>query len=222
MPPATATADPVTKPNPVTLCGAKNRAGKPCRLQAGHGTKHPGVGRCRRHGGSSPQAELGGQVILARREAAVMGTPLPVEPHEAILECIRIAAGEVAYASERISELAPDEAVGPVTITNTRPRKGEYGMEEHGDEVTEVKLEAPALHVWITVRHHAMDRLVTYSKVAIAAGIEERRVKLAESQGALIATAVRNILAALGVADDPRAPEVVRRELTVIAGGQAI
>jgi hypothetical protein len=59
-----------------------------------------------------------------------------------------------------------------------------------------------------------MDRLVDYSKVAIAAGIEERRVKLAEQQGALLAQAIRGILAELGVGDRPEVPAVVRRHLT--------
>lgn len=32
-------------------CGAKTRSGKLCKNPAGHGTDHPGEGRCRRHGG---------------------------------------------------------------------------------------------------------------------------------------------------------------------------
>jgi hypothetical protein len=79
----------------------------------------------------------------------------------------------------------------------------------------------PALHIWIAARHQAMDRLVDYSKIAIAAGIEERRVKLAEQQGALLAQAIRGILAELGVGDRPEVPAVVRRHLTLIAGHAA-
>ena len=94
--------DPVEQP---WNCGAKTRKGTPCEQRAGHGTKHPGIGRCSKHGGSSPNAEVSGQVTLARREAQVMGQPLDMEPHTAILECIKIAAGEVQYASERIAEL---------------------------------------------------------------------------------------------------------------------
>ncbi|CAM3665678.1 HGGxSTG domain-containing protein [Deinococcus frigens] len=32
-------------------CGAKTRSGKPCKRPAGHGTPHPGEGKCRLHGG---------------------------------------------------------------------------------------------------------------------------------------------------------------------------
>lgn len=35
-------------------CGAKTRSGGPCRHEAGWGTDHPGAGRCKLHGGSTP------------------------------------------------------------------------------------------------------------------------------------------------------------------------
>jgi hypothetical protein len=51
-------------------------------------------------------------VQLARREQQIMGAPLSIEPQDAILECIAISAGEVAYASERIAELQAGETLG--------------------------------------------------------------------------------------------------------------
>jgi len=36
-------------------CGAKTRAGMPCRRPAGWGTDHPGEGRCKLHGGANPR-----------------------------------------------------------------------------------------------------------------------------------------------------------------------
>ena len=35
------------------ICGAKTRKGTPCLRPAGWGTNHPGIGRCKLHGGSS-------------------------------------------------------------------------------------------------------------------------------------------------------------------------
>lgn len=203
-------------------CGAETRTTLPdgtkklCGRTKGWGTNHPGIGRCRNHGGASPQAEISGCVQLARRDEVVMGAPLDnLRPEEALLECIRIAGGEVRYASERIAELDPDEAVGPVVTT--RPLKWEKGAESPDERVAEHG--PPALHIWIEVRHKAMDRLVNYTKVAIAAGLEERRVRVAEAQGQLLAEAVRGILKDLGVADHPQAPTVVRRHLTMMAAG---
>lgn len=199
------------------LCGANKRSGGTCRRSAGWGTGHVGVGRCKNHLGATPNHELHGQLILARREAAVMGTPLDADPHEAILECIRISAGEVAYASERIAELQDDQVVGPVVTT--RPLKHEKGAESKTERVEEHG--PPAVHIWIEVRHRAMDRLVTYSKVAIAAGIAERQVQIAERQGQLLAEVIRGILGDLGVANHPQAPAVVRKHLSLVGGRQA-
>ena len=87
--------------------------------------------------------------------------------------------------------------------------------------VEEIKVDAPALHIWIVARHQAMDRLVTYSATAIKAGIEERRVKLAESQGQLLVAVIRGVLQELGVLDRPEVPGIVRRQLTLVAGQAA-
>lgn len=202
-------------------CGAKTRAGRPCLKPAGAGTTHVGVGRCRLHGGASPNAEVAGQVALARREAVVMGVPIDVEPHAAILTCIRIAAGEVQYCSERIAELEPEDAVGAVTIRTVRPLKLEQGAESSHRTVEETRFDAPALHIWILARRQATDRLVAYSAAALKAGVEQRRVEIAEQQGQLLVEVIRGVLHDLGVADHPEAPAVVRHHLTLISARAA-
>lgn len=40
-------------------CGAKTRNGQKCQYTAGHGTDHPGTGKCRLHGGASKGAPKG-------------------------------------------------------------------------------------------------------------------------------------------------------------------
>lgn len=194
-------------------CGARTKAGRPCQKAAGWGTSHPGAGECRLHTGSTPAGELRGQIMLARRDMVAMGSPLPIEPHEAILECIRITAGEVAFCSERIAELELSDLVGPVLTSSVRD-----GDETHEETRRE---GAPTVHVWIAVRARAMDRLVGYSAAALRAGIEERRVRIAESQAQLLAQAVRGIMRDLGVEDRPDAPAIVRRHLTMISGAVA-
>src|SRR5690349_3505226 len=37
----------------MTICGAKNRQGQPCKRPAGWGTDHVGSGKCKLHGGAS-------------------------------------------------------------------------------------------------------------------------------------------------------------------------
>jgi hypothetical protein len=199
----------------VERCGARLKSGKGrCKHELGWGTQHHGVGRCKLHGGASPQAELGGLVLLARREQAVMGIPLSIEPQDAILECIRISAGEVAYASERIADLREEDAVGAVRRQSERE-------DAEGNVTQEIRFDAPQVHIWIAVRHEAMDRLVQFSFAAIKAGIEERRVKIAEQQGMLLAQAIQGILRELGVSDQPEVAGIVRKHLTLVAGAGA-
>lgn len=179
--------------HPTEKCGAKTRQGKPCGKVAGWGTSHVGVGRCKLHGGASPNAEVAGAVQLARREAVVMGCPLDIDPHEALLECLRIAAGEVAYASSKVAAL---------------------------EKPTMMTMFGPQLDTWITVRQSAMDRVVTYSKIAIAAGIEERKVRLAEAEGAMLAEVIRLVLDDLGVSHRKELPGILRRRLEEASTGR--
>ncbi len=194
------------------LCGAEKKRGGKCGQPAGWGTQHPGAGTCKLHGGTAPAAQVKGLIELARRDS-VMG-PLSIEPQDAILECIRISAGEVAYASERIAELEVAQYVGEPRRTLVR-KAGE-------DTVQEVRLDPPALHIWIVVRQQAMDRLVNYSFAALKAGIEERRVRIAEQQGMLLAQAIQGILRELGVDQRPEVAGIVRKHLTLVAGAQPL
>ena len=211
-----------TKP----LCGGEKRKGGKCGRPAGWGTVHPGVGTCKLHGGSAPAAELKGLIELARREQHVMGAPLSIEPQDAILECIRIAAGEVSHASERIAELEEDDAVGPVvTHSLRRVDAGErsYKNTSSAEQLTaDTRSGPPALHIWIIVRQRAMDRLVNYSFAALKAGIEERRVRVAEQQGMLLAQAIQGILRELHVDQRPEVAGIVRRHLALVAGSQSV
>jgi hypothetical protein len=193
-------------------CGKKTRKGGQCGKPAGWGTSHHGEGPCKLHGGRTAQAEVAGLVELARRERQVMGQPLSIEPQDAILECIRISAGEVAYASERIGELEVADAVAPARTSMVR--KSDDGT------VQEVRQGEPRLHAWIRARREAMDRLVSYSFAALKAGIEERRIKIAEQQGTLLAQAVQGILRDLGVdvAPQTEVAGIVRKHLTLLSG----
>lgn len=204
-------------------CGAKSKTtGKPCGQPLGHRTNHPGVGKCWIHGGASPRAQLAGVVELARREMAVMGSPIAIAPHAAILECIQIAAGEVRYASEAILELQEGDTVGAVLTYKKRPRKQEQGAEGgKDDEATETMIGEPALNIWFKLRHEAMDRLVTYSATALRAGVEAAQVEIAKGQAEILADVLRAFAVRMGL--DPADP-IVRtgmREGLQLARGTA-
>jgi hypothetical protein len=97
----------------VTLCfariGSGPRRGELCERPAGAGTSHPGVGRCRAHGGETDEG---------RREASwVVGhafaRELDCTPWEALLRAVRIAAGRVAFIESKLATAECDEDLEP-------------------------------------------------------------------------------------------------------------
>src|ERR1700723_564286 len=101
-------------------CGAKTRNGGVCKLPAGHGTDHPGIGRCKLHGGSTPTHEGAASMEIARRECAALGVPIDTTPDVALMDEVREACGNVAFYRQLVQELpthpAPDVLVPAVTV----------------------------------------------------------------------------------------------------------
>jgi hypothetical protein len=88
------------------LCGAKKRSdGTPCRLFAGQGTDHAGVGRCRLHGGNTPSHEKAAMVEQAKQKLAKLGTPYAVTPGQLMAGNVHLSAGHLMLLTEMVSEL---------------------------------------------------------------------------------------------------------------------
>lgn len=201
------------------VCGGNTRRdspngvkGSPCQRPAGWGTDHPGYGKCKHHGGATPSGRKAALMEMIRDEVRkVMGPAIEVDPMEALLWCIRIAAGEVAFATYKIEQLDETEAVGsPITTTE---RSGiSRGDAESWVEETKQPIE---LNIWIRTRRESTDRLAKYSKMALDAGIAERQINLAESAGEQLAVAIQSILAGLGLSaeQEEKAPMLVRSAL---------
>lgn len=174
-------------------CGAQKRRGGKCTLPLGWGTSHPGIGRCKLHGGTAPN-----HIKAAAKEEyrRLLGNPIEINPLDALLWCIKLRAGEVQWLTERIAEL-----------------------EER--EWFEETIMGKAFHLYVRERHHAMQDLARYSQMAISLGIAERAVKLAETYGELLARLIQGILGDLELTDEQRvkAPTIVRRHLIMMDGG---
>jgi hypothetical protein len=203
------------------ICGAKTRRGTACQRPAGEGTEHgpkdgwAGVGRCKRHGGSTPTHEKAAARQQAQLAARVMGAPLDIGPHEALAWCVRITAGEVAYCSERIAALEESEAVVADTMDRSHQELDRWG--EVHDLVETRETSQARLHLWIEARAEAMKRLAAFSKLAVDAGVAEREVALGERAGEELAVLIRGLLGDLGVAlDDERTREIVGRHLRTL------
>jgi hypothetical protein len=197
-------------------CGARKKRGGLCQAPAGRGTPHPGYGSCSLHGGNTTTGQVAGARYEAMAELASYGRAVDVEPHEALVLCIRIAAGEVQSATEFVHRLRENELIEYPEELLERPIRVAEGAEDPDAVVQETRRLQAQLHVWIRIRQEAMDRLVKYSAAALRSGLEERLVQVAEVQGLLLAEAVRGILEELGVADQPETPAIVRKHLTTI------
>lgn len=177
-------------------------------MRAGAGTAHLGVGQCKHHGGSTES----GNKHAAKQMAVVMGAEVDIEPHEALMLCVRIAAGEVAYCTRKIAELTHEEATGhPVTRTVSE-FTGDDGQVYETEQTKHAPIE---LNIWIRVRQEALDRLAKFAKMALDAGVEERKVRMAEQWGERLARLLAGILEDLNLTPKQKkiAPDVIQGHL---------
>ena len=194
-------------------CGAKKRQGDGCcRRPAGWGTDHPGAGRCKLHGGATASHRDAAMEQQAIEAVKTYGLPRDISPTDALLEEVRYSAGHVAWLRERVAAIDPEALVWGVTEEAER-----NATEFSGTDTT----RAAAMNMWLDLYHRERRYLLDLTKTAIAVGIEERRVRLEEAKGQVVAELIRRILGRLDLSDIQQAlsarviPEEFRR---VMAG----
>jgi hypothetical protein len=183
----------------MTYCGATTKQGGwACKLPV-----TPGGTRCRFHGGASPRAKAAAARRLehARAEKAVdtYGLPRDIAPEDALLEEVHRTAGHVAWLAQLVGELE---------------RRGlkQYATAEGG-----ALWERPS--VWVELYQKERAHLVGVCKTAIAAGLDERRVLLAERQGEMVAELLRVAIDAAQLSPEQQtaAYGAIRGHLTRVA-----
>jgi hypothetical protein len=206
------TMDRVVTADGVPACGAvKRQAVGRCMKRRGWGTEHVGYGRCKLHGGNSPAGAKAALTERMNEELAtvtrtVMGTAIDVDPMDALVWCVRITAGEVAYATYKVEQLTPQDEI--VTPVQTLDREG-------GRITQEVTTFPEELNLWIKIRQSSVDRLARFSKMAIDAGVAKRQLELAEEAGDALAASLRLVLDGLALSPEQErlAPDLVRSAL---------
>lgn len=204
------TPDPDGTPRDTSrYCGAKKRQGEGnCTRPAGWGTGHAGTGTCKLHGGSMRNHKIAAGKAIAAKAVETYGLPREIDPRDALLEEVHRTAGAVAWLQTQVQALQDDE----VTWGTTEAKRS---TGKDGDSLT----QAAAVNVWVQLYQQERRHLVDVCKAAISAGIEERRVRLAEQQGALLADVIRGILGdlQLSAAQNAMVAEVVPRHLRALA-----
>lgn len=234
-------------------------AGKPAC--AGHkktddGTRvpcknHPRLGStvCSYHGGNTPQARAAAQARLAEQEATrqvkTLGIERDISPTDALLEEVRWTAGHVEWLRGKVQELedpsmvraqegwGTDDTSGPQNAHALTWGQTEYRAKTGGEDAGTTTVEQAGPSIWYILYERERKHLVSVCSAALRAGVEERKVRLAESQGDLVVTVIRRILDGLlaallgaGLSDDrlhtawtTAVADIVPRELRAIAGG---
>ena len=184
-------------------CGAKTRAGGKCGQPAGWGTSSQ-YGPCAHHGGCTPTGRKHAAKLEAEaRSMRVMGHAIDIEPGDALQFCIAVTRGEIAFCDEKIAELNDADATANIA---TRREHQELDRDGLVHDLTERSVSTTAeLHIWITTRQAAVERLSRYSKMALDANVAERQVAMAEGTAALLEPVLAAILHRLGLTPEQRA-----------------
>lgn len=170
-------------------CNAKvmNRD-KRCALPAGWGTDHVGVGNCRRHLGNTPAHRRSAQKVMTKQAVEAYGIPREVDPHTALLEEVHRAAGNVAWLEMKIRSF--EDAEDLIYSGSARVRQPDGTWKAH-------PFQSVSTNPWLAEYGTERNRLVKACKTAIACGIAERAVKLAEEHGQVIAGIITDFAARL-------------------------
>lgn len=125
----------------------------------------------------------------AKQHVRELAQELEMEPDEAIAWSVRMSAGVVAWLQNQIQNV---DETNPEEMALLPSLIQSYGEER--------------------------DRMARISKLAIDAGIAEREMQLQEQEVAILAQAIRNILAELNLSAEQRAlaPGMVRKHLMAL------
>lgn len=109
------------------------------------------------------------------------------DPAEVLLQEIRRTAGHVEWLAAQLQESDPEKFVKGLWLVK---RQSGFIKEEEIDTSDLSQAGAMWLELYMTERRH----LATICRTALAAGIEERRVRLAERQAERVGEAIRGIM----------------------------
>jgi len=160
-------------------CTGHRADGSPCGAWA-----VVGAVVCGAHGGKAPQVQAAAQARLAvERVAARFGTDLDgTPPGKIALREIARSSAMVCHLADLVSQLSKDELTWGIGSKRTVIEAGENPV---------VTIEQRARqHPFVIMLRDERNQLRAWIMAAHTAGIEERYVRLAEQEGAWMATII--------------------------------
>lgn len=147
---------------------------------------------CQMHGGNAPQVIARAKRERNRQKAeaivSTFGEAREGDPFELILEEIARTNGHVLWLADVVADLEQQDLVWGVTGTEQQDGSGASGSHSKTSE-------AAGVSVWLQLYQTERAHLLKACKDAIACGIAERQIQLAEQTGKVIAQVLRATLA---------------------------
>jgi hypothetical protein len=190
-------------------CTAHKKDGTPCAKRAIIGGRV-----CRAHGGALP-----GVKAKAMVRAQIMRWGLdaePQDPGELLLQLVAQSAARVVEYARQLEEFVAEKEAQGIPLRNAL-------IGEIWSNTTEGVPEkvGEALRGFVQAEASERDRCAAFCKTAIAAGLAERQVRLAEAQGAMLADVLRRVMRdpLLGLSLEQRrlVPQLAERYLGELA-----
>jgi hypothetical protein len=170
-------------------CGAKTRAGTPCRRLAGFATPHPGRGRCRAHGGLAPRAIVAAERAELLAEARRWADDHHADPGDLMLGLVRATSAHAALVERRLRERPDDDSALLLwhrllesvqrTAADVAARAVSLGLEERRQRLAEREAALLAAAITDGLRE-AFGDLATVERRTLFADVVERRLLVLE------------------------------------------
>lgn len=156
------------------------RCGEACTERDCHRWPRPSQEICPAHGGNAPLVRAKGIERARAQQIRAMcdeiGLSRDVDPGEGLMELVREAAGNVEFYRSLIQDMPVHPAVGDAVTTTVDSSL--YGPTYHQSGIPTGEAKR---NILLVMYDDERDRFAKYCDMALKAGVEERRVRLAES-----------------------------------------